>query len=418
MFAQKTMCCFVVPLGCEREMDIHNPEKQMSLLEQTGNTRLVIVILGRGHTYESLDKIKEELNPGIVSLVPADCANADSIPYLSSSRVIHLREVVFENAQIAIEDFVQAGADESEEPQVLRQMIFTSKPTQIQSELPLIYRNSKSQGLLPHMKTQSVLRPKKNKKEVIFDRDSLTYECHQACFSGLSLVAEKLCAQLKNAELNKKINILVLGTGVGVLPMFLKQHFSTHLEKITTVEIDAGVLLAARDHFGFNAESDPQIDSINADAYDFVQSLDANQFDMIFIDINEDEGGEGINPPFKFFSPGFLNKLVDVATDEGGLIAMNTIIDGDANRRKVVQNLKAIPGCVKFSSGMQEEVNEVFYLAKGTFDRQAEDKLDETDIRIERMNQIANALKLPKALMLNKQKMQVSYHVEEMRKIF
>ena len=25
--AQKTMCCFVVPLGCEREMDIHNPEK-------------------------------------------------------------------------------------------------------------------------------------------------------------------------------------------------------------------------------------------------------------------------------------------------------------------------------------------------------------------------------------------------------
>ena len=70
----------------------------MSLLEQTGNTRLVIVILGRGHSYESLDKIKEELNPGIVSLVPADCANADSIPYLSSSRVIHLREVVFENA--------------------------------------------------------------------------------------------------------------------------------------------------------------------------------------------------------------------------------------------------------------------------------------------------------------------------------
>ena len=70
----------------------------MNLLEQTGNTRLVIVILGRGHTYESLDKIKEELNPGIVSLVPADCANADSILYLSSSRVIHLREIVFENA--------------------------------------------------------------------------------------------------------------------------------------------------------------------------------------------------------------------------------------------------------------------------------------------------------------------------------
>ena len=97
LFAQKTMCCFVVPLGCEREMDIFNPEKQISLLEQIGNTRLIIVVLGRGHTYESLDKIKEELNPGIVSMIPEECTNAQSIPYLSSSRVIHLRELVFEN---------------------------------------------------------------------------------------------------------------------------------------------------------------------------------------------------------------------------------------------------------------------------------------------------------------------------------
>lgn len=68
------------------------------MLEQTGMTRLVIVVLGRGHTYENLDKIKEELNPGVISLMPADCINAASIPYLSSSRIIHLREVVFENA--------------------------------------------------------------------------------------------------------------------------------------------------------------------------------------------------------------------------------------------------------------------------------------------------------------------------------
>lgn len=35
--------------------------------------------------------------------------------------------------------------------------------------------------------------------------------------------------------------------------MFLRQHFSALLEKITTVEIDAGILLAGKDHFGFNA---------------------------------------------------------------------------------------------------------------------------------------------------------------------
>ena len=79
----------------------------------------MIVILGRGHTYENLDRIKEELNPGIISLMPSDCSNAGSIPYLSSSTVIHLREVVYENDRIIIEDFVQAG-EADEEPQVLR----------------------------------------------------------------------------------------------------------------------------------------------------------------------------------------------------------------------------------------------------------------------------------------------------------
>ena len=192
------------------------------------------------------------------------------------------------------------------------------------------------------MKTQSLLRPKKKQKEVIFDRESLTYECHHAMIAGLCLVAEKLCAQLKNTELNKKLNILVLGTGTGVLPMFLKQHFATHLDKITTVDIDARVLLAGRDHFGFNAEHDAQIESVCADAYDFVSTLDANQFDMILIDINNEDEAEGVNPPFKFFAPEFLAKLMDITCEEGGLIAFNTILDGEANRRKVMQNLKAV----------------------------------------------------------------------------
>jgi len=65
---------------------------------------------------------------------------------MSSSHIIHLREVVYENASLIIEDFVQQGED-SEEPQVLRQMIFTDKPTQIQSEVPLVYRNAKSAEL-------------------------------------------------------------------------------------------------------------------------------------------------------------------------------------------------------------------------------------------------------------------------------
>ena len=135
----------------------------------------------------------------------------------------------------------------------------------------MIYRNSKSSELTPQMKTTSVLKPKKKQKEVIFDRDSLTCEYHHAMLSGLALVCEKLCAKIK-AEPAKKLNILVLGTGTGILSMFLRTHFAALLEKLTTVEIDAGVLLVARDHFGFKVEDDELVDSVCGDAYEFVFS--------------------------------------------------------------------------------------------------------------------------------------------------
>ena len=81
---------------------------------------------------------------------------------------------------------------------------------------------------------------------------------------------------------------MVLGTGVGVLPMFFKQHFAKYLGKVTTVEIDAGVLLAAREHFGFSVENEPQIESVCADAYEWVLSADpaSHQYDFVCIDIN------------------------------------------------------------------------------------------------------------------------------------
>jgi len=198
--------------------------------------------------------------------------------------------------------------------------------------------------------------------------------------------------------------------------MFLKQHFSKYLAKVTTVEIDAGVLLTARDHFGFSVENEPLINSVCADAYEWVLEADpaSNQFDFVFMDINKEEGDDKINPPIKFFGQDFMSKLQELTTAEGSLIAFNVIVDGDANRRRVVQALKAQPNCVKFSSGMQEDLNEVFYLAKGTFNKQAEDKLDETENRQQKMGQIINSLKLPRAIL---QKMQVNYHVEAMRKI-
>ena len=162
-----------------------------------------------------------------------------------------------------------------------------------------------------------------------------------------------------------------MGTGTGILTMFIRQHFSAYLGKVTTVEIDSGVLIAAKNHFGFSPEEEPLIESVKSDAFDFIWSQSANSYDMVFFDVNYEEGEVKVSPPFKFFQPDFLAKLVDITTQEGGLVAINTIIEDAANRNVVVENLRGLAGCVKFSSKMVEDKNEVIYIARGNFDQKS-----------------------------------------------
>ena len=126
-------------------------------MEQVGTSRLVFAILGKGHRYESLETIKSDLNPFIVKVTPQACQNADQIQYLSTSTTFSQSCTVFENDRITVEDF-------SEGDDVRRQLIFNSKPTQIQSELPLAYRNPKAKTFNMVDKTESDLMPKKKAK--------------------------------------------------------------------------------------------------------------------------------------------------------------------------------------------------------------------------------------------------------------
>jgi hypothetical protein len=91
----------------------------------------------------------------------------------------------------------------------------------VQSEVALIYRNLKTskQVVTPEMKAESVLCPPKKHREVIFDRNTLTFEVYQAMLASLSL----------SDFTNKKLKVLVCGTGAGVFTMFLKHQLGQWL---------------------------------------------------------------------------------------------------------------------------------------------------------------------------------------------
>lgn len=71
-----------------------------------------------------------------------------------------MRETVYEDDQIYIEDYIES-APGAEELIVLRQVFFSENPTVIQSEVPLVYRNPKTskKQITDAMKATSVLCP-------------------------------------------------------------------------------------------------------------------------------------------------------------------------------------------------------------------------------------------------------------------
>jgi spermidine synthase len=97
------------------------------------------------------------------------------------------------------------------------------------------------------------------------------------------------------------LRILVLGTGAGLLSMFLRSQLDTKLAEIVTVDINPEIIKIAKEYFGF--QEDAKLKSVIADAYRYV-------LDMIFMDVNYEEDNVQLSPPRKFLTTEFLNKLM------------------------------------------------------------------------------------------------------------
>jgi spermidine synthase len=151
------------------------------------------------------------------------------------------------------------------------------------------------------MQAKSPICPKKKQRELIFDRDVLTCEYHSAMLAGLSLIGDHLVEKVKAGE---KINVLVLGTGAGVFSMFLRHHFSIHLDQLVTVDINPGVIKVAQEFFGFHP--DEVLKSEIADAFAFVLALNPESYDIVIMDVNYEEEDVKVSPPKKFFEPEFI----------------------------------------------------------------------------------------------------------------
>ena len=93
----------------------------------------------------------------------------------------------------------------------------------------LVYRNPEKRPIPEHLKAQSQIAPKKKQRVLVINHDLLCSEYQYSMLSAMSLAPA-----LVDKE---QVQVLVLGTGAGRLPMFLRSQLGDKLQELVTVEI-------------------------------------------------------------------------------------------------------------------------------------------------------------------------------------
>ena len=210
---KKPLAAFIVPQGREHEWMFSSEEGQNQLTADAGFSRLAIVTMQRGQSYESLEEVKAELSPLVPQLMP-DEPPPGSIPFLSLGDDIGSVTVVFRGTStLSGELFVEDVEGADDEGGTLRRLVFASNRNLIQSEARLLPPPA---GATPAA------------AEATVDQTYLSNQHHHSIVGAFSLLADRLMppgAGGKGAPAPARA--LIVGLGGGSLAMFLHEHFAT-----------------------------------------------------------------------------------------------------------------------------------------------------------------------------------------------
>ena len=116
-------------------------------------------------------------------------------------------------------------------------------------------------------KSGKTLDTKDNKKDA--DKEELKEESKEK--------AEK--------KIDKKFNSIILGTGAGILSMFVYKTMNPMFARLNTVDIDEEFVRLGRDYFGFNPEISPNFRSEYSNAVDYLEKYPLpGKVNIMFID--------------------------------------------------------------------------------------------------------------------------------------
>ena len=283
-------------------------EGNMALCKQADAAR-IILIRAAPFNHDSTEEIKQKLSSYIVLFKFKDCVN-ESIPVMLMSDENEQMEIIFENDNLIVRDVV-----ENESKNTLRQLIFRSSPTEIQSEVKLTLTSR-----------NNIKNDKENKYIPVFTIDRYfqkgLVQCLDENYLSMFYIKTLLCS-IFFLDMEKfpeeKINILILGAGIGTINFYFDKLLKSNV-RIDAVELDKNVTEVGREFFKLNnyKEEKNNINWFFSDGKKFVLDSSRKEFyDLIIMDINNTNLIEGISPPPIFFEDIFIKKILSLLKNKG-----------------------------------------------------------------------------------------------------
>ncbi|KAJ0181574.1 hypothetical protein K1T71_002296 [Dendrolimus kikuchii] len=276
---------FIVPQGRESEWLFGTPAGRRQLQDSARFGRLVVAVLRRGHHFDSLDGVKEELAHSAKMLIPNGFSG--QIPFLSLGSDVGRRVKVYDGTSKISGDFVVEDVDV--EGATHRRLVFLDNQFLVQSEAKL--------------KTVK----KKNKPRLVVD------------YGHISLYHSFMCVGAQLARSPKVTRVAVLGLGGGSLCMFLRKCYDE--VKVTAVDIDPAMLKVAQDHFELKTDDSLQVQI--KDGLDFLceEAKNGNKYEAVMFDMDSKEKSIGLScPPKQFLENQVLEDVKTILTKDGHFI--------------------------------------------------------------------------------------------------
>ncbi|CAI2386965.1 unnamed protein product [Moneuplotes crassus] len=350
---QKNTCAIlIVPQGKETYPVYSTESGYKRLNASVAHSRLIVVHLNSGQSFDSFEAVKKELEGSIIRFAQQGYTN--EIPYISEGADIGKRMMIgkkyhiireedkFDDEEIdtyehvdeyVIED-LRAGEDE-EDRHILRAVKFKTKLGEVQSDI--IIKRKRNRGKKEHLSSFTKVRSplwKTDEDEFLYiDHNHLNSEYLAAMMAGLCTYAPSFEDE-NNTE--KKSNFLVLGTGAGILPMFIYKTMSPMIGRLNTVDIDETIVKIGEDYFGFNTDLGSNFRSHITSAEEYLANETLpGKTNVLFVDIGSGDTEFKYIPPKSILTEDFFKGIHRALNEDQHVVLFNTCAFSKADKHEI-----------------------------------------------------------------------------------